>query len=249
MQGETHNKYARKLAKEVGGLGNLVHIVGTHHFIPLAMALTKKQAAISIYIRHHTLKPYCTTYVCEAVTQDEDGEDQSIEDPEDEIDVLLMDPHKVTQWEQYEKELEPPIMDNSTLYGTQLEQHAKVIQVLDSSQEHGQSPTEVLAKKYLAGDQYVVKNIRTLAHVCSIAFMGAGQQDHISQQQFLQLLYQLAQKIRQPGTYPYQPTCRASGALTINAFGTLHEAKSRMPEANIPPWDTWCRQIKDTPHG
>lgn len=50
---ETHNKYARKLAKEVGGLGNLVHIVGTHHFIPLAMALTKKQAAISIYISHH----------------------------------------------------------------------------------------------------------------------------------------------------------------------------------------------------
>lgn len=161
-------------------------------------------------------------------------EDQSIEDPEDEIDVLLMDPHKVTKWEQYEKELEPPIMDNSTLYGTQLEQHAKVIQVLNSSQEHGQSPTEVLAKKYLAGDQYVVKNIRTLAHVCSIAFMGAGQQDHISQQQFPQLLYQLAQKIRQPGTYPYQPTYRASGALTINAFGTLHEAKSRMPEANIP---------------
>jgi len=92
----------------VGGLANLVHIVGTHHFIPLATALTRKQAAISIYIRHHTLKPYCTTRVCEAVTQDEDGEDQSVEDPndtpEDEIDVVLMDLHKVTQWEQYEKE-------------------------------------------------------------------------------------------------------------------------------------------------
>ena len=199
---ETHSKYARKLAKEVGGLGNLVHIVGTHHFIPLAMAMTRKQAAISMYIRHHTLKPYCTTHVCEAVTQDEDGEDQSIEDPddtpEDDIDVVLMDPHKVIQWVQYEKELEPPIMDHSILYGTQLEQHAKVIQVLDSSQEHGQSPTEVLAERYLAGDQYVVKNIRTLPHICSIALKGAGQQDHISQQQFLQLLYQLAQKkIRQ----------------------------------------------------
>ena len=153
------------------------------------------------------------------MSQDEDGEDQSIENPddtpEDEIDVVLMDLHKVSQWEQYEKEQEHPIMDHSTLYGTQLEQHAKVIQVLDSSQEHGQSPTKVLAEQYLAGDQYVFNYIRTLAHVCSIAFKGAGQRDHTSQQQFLQLLYQLAQKIRQPGTYPYQPTYRASDALQL----------------------------------
>lgn len=77
---ETHNKYARKLAKEVGGFGNLVHIVGTHHFIPLAMALTTKQAAISIYIRHHQLRPYCVAGVGEAIMQDEDDKEEEVED-------------------------------------------------------------------------------------------------------------------------------------------------------------------------
>lgn len=228
---EVHNKHTRLFATQIGGIGNTVHIFATKDFLNLAETLYNLQAGVTILLKADKLKPYLTlgTNFDTMETDnpfpppiDQEADSES-EDEKDLYHVYLMHDayNRTGKWWKH-VEVTPPPEDTNSLTGRNLEVHACVTDILNTSQQEKVSPQKIIARRFRKANQTVVQNFNKVSNIVYNVYRHLkeatdnGEMTHINQSVLVDLLHTLKHQLTSPSQI--SDTYHATNALVATQF-------------------------------